>query len=293
MSGFSLTDVEIPELLPEPAAKRHLRPPFFVALTFLFMAMIVVWAIFGALVAPHDPNQQDLVLSLSSPSGAHLAGTDDIGRDILSRAIAGTWTSVSGPFVLALGQVFIGGAMGLLAGYVGGWVDVVIARWVDLMWSLPGLLVTIMVIGIVGGGYWAAVGVLIVLNGPNDIRMFRAAALEQRGLPYIEAARTLGLTRRRIMSRHVTPNIMPIIVTTFCLDFAGALGALAGLAYLGFGIAPGTPDWGTMIGENRTILFENPAACLLPTALVALTAISMNTIGNWLYDAMSSRGRSR
>jgi ABC-type dipeptide/oligopeptide/nickel transport system permease subunit len=257
------------------------------------MALVVICAVFGPLITPFDADQQNFAATLQGPSGHHLAGTDNIGRDIFSRAIAGTLTSVSGPLVLALGSVAMGAGMGLLAGYVGGWVGALIARYVDLMWSLPGLLVTIMLIGIVGGGYWAAVGVLIILNGPNDIRMFRAAALEQRGLPYIEAARTLGLTRRRIMARHVTPNIMPLIVTTFCLDFAGALGALAGLAYLGFGLAPGTPDWGTMIGENRTIIFTNPAASLFPTGLIALTAISMNLIGNWLYDVMAARGRSR
>ena len=95
------------------------------------------------------------------------------------------------------------------------------------------------------------------------------------------------------MVRHIWPNVLPIVVTTFCLDFAGSLVALAGLAFLGFGLAPGTPDWGTMLGENRTILFDNPAASLAPAMLVAFTAISMNLIGNWLYDVMASRGRSR
>jgi ABC-type dipeptide/oligopeptide/nickel transport system permease subunit len=258
-----------------------------------FMVVIVICALFGKWLAPIDPDQQDLTLSVVGPSGDHLAGTDNIGRDILSRAVVGTWIAVAGPFVLAVGEVVLGAALGLLAGYVGGWVDTAIARYVDLMWSLPGLLVTIMIIGIAGGGYWGAVAVLIFLNASNDIRILRASALWQRGLPYIEAARVLGLPRRRIMARHVTPNMMPLVVTTFCLDFAGSLGTIAGLAYLGFGLTPGTPDWGTMIGENRYILFENPAASLLPTLLVAFTAISMSLIGNWLYDYIASRGRSR
>jgi peptide/nickel transport system permease protein len=290
MTVLSPTDSPIADRF---ASRRRERPPIPVMFAMLFTALLVICAILGGIVAPHDPDVEDLATGVTGIGGAHWFGTDDIGRDILSRAIAGTWSSVSGPLVLASGQLLIGGALGMTAGYLGGWVDTAIARYVDLMWALPGLLVTIMVIGIVGGGYWGAVGALIALNAANDIRLFRAAALEQRGLPYVEAARTLGLPRRRIVARHLTPNIMPLFVTSFMLDFAGALTAMAGLAFLGFGLAPGTANWGTMIGENRDILLTNPSACLLPTALVVLTAISMDLLGNWLYARMAERGKSR
>jgi peptide/nickel transport system permease protein len=274
-------------------ATRRAWPPVVVMVAIGFMLLLVVFALFGSLIEPHEPGEQHLLVGVSGPSSTYLFGTDDIGRDILSRMIAGTWSSLSGPLVLALGQVTLGGGLGLLAGYVGGWVDVVIARWVDVMWSLPGLLVTLIVIGTVGGGYWGAVLSLIVLTASYDTRMFRAAALEQRGLPYIEAARTLGLPRRRIMVRHVGPNILPLFITNFFLDFASALTALAGLAYLGFGLAPGSPNWGTMIAENRLILFDNPFGSLLPTVMVILVAVSMNEIGNWLFALMTERGKSR
>jgi peptide/nickel transport system permease protein len=275
------------------AAIRRERPPVAVILAMVFVAVLVIWAVLGGIIAPHDPDAENLATGVTGMSGAHWFGTDDIGRDIFSRAIAGTWSSVSGPLVLAFGQLAIGGALGMMAGYLGGWVDTAIARYVDVMWALPGLLVTIMVIGIVGGGYWGAVGALIALNAANDIRLFRAAALEQRGLPYVEAARTLGLRRRRIVARHLTPNLMPLFVTSFMLDFAGALTTLAGLAFLGFGLAPGTANWGTMIGENRDILLTNAWACLLPTALVVLTAVSMDLLGNWAYARLAERGKSR
>lgn len=291
MTGLTPADVVA---RPRFAAVRGLsRPPVMVIAAMVFMGVVVVCAAAGGLIAPHDPGQQHLSVGLSGPSGRYLFGTDEIGRDIFSRAIVGTWSSVSGPLVLAVGQLALGGATGILGGYVGGWVDVVIGRWVDLMWSLPGLLLTVIIIGVVGGGYWGAVGVLIFLNAPNDTRMFRAGALEQRGLPYIEAARTLGLSRRRIMARHVGPTIAPLFVTTFCLDFAGALTAMAGLAFLGFGLAPGAPNWGTMIEENRAILAQNPAGALLPAALVVATAVSMDLIGNWLHGTLTERGRSR
>jgi peptide/nickel transport system permease protein len=272
---------------------RRARPPVPVMLAMAFMLLVVAFALFGSLIEPKDPAEQHLLVGVTGPSSTYLFGTDEIGRDVLSRMIAGTWSSLSGPFVLAIGQLAIGGGLGILAGYVGGWVDVLIARWVDVMWSLPGLLVTLILIGTVGGGYWGAVGALIILNSSNDTRLFRAAALEQRGLPYVEAARTLGLPRRRIMVRHVGPNVLPLFVTNFFLDFASGLTAMAGLAYLGFGLAPGSPNWGTMIEENRLILFDNAFGSLLPTAMVVLVAVSMNELGNWLYTTMAERGKSR
>jgi peptide/nickel transport system permease protein len=290
VTGVTIADVTEARALQVP---RRARPPVTVMIAMTLMAIVVLWAVFGKLVAPHDPSQEHLSLGATGPSAGHWLGTDEIGRDIFSRTIAGTWSSLSGPFVLTVGQLAIGGALGMVAGYVGGWVDMVIARWIDVMWSLPGLLATVIVIGIIGGGYWGAVLALIVLNCPNDTRMFRAAALEQRGLPYIEAARTLGLPRRRIMLRHVGPNVMPLFVTNFFLDLATGLTAMAGLAYLGFGLAPGAPNWGTMIDENRLILFDNPLASLFPTIMVVVVAISMNEIGTWLYTTMAERGKSR
>lgn len=290
MTGVGIAEVAEPGVRP---ARRRERPPVFVMGAMGFMLVVLILALVPDLIAPMDPDEEHLLVGVTGPDGTYLFGTDDIGRDVLSRVIAGTWSSLSGPVVLASGQLAIGGGLGILAGYVGGWVGAVIARWVDIMWSLPGLLVTLIVIGTVGGGYWGAVLALIILSAPNDTRMFRAAALEQRGLPYIEAARTLGLPRRRIMVRHVGPNILPLFVTNFFLNLASALTAMAGLAYLGFGLAPGSPNWGTMIAENRLILFDNPAASLLPTAMVVMVAISMNEIGNWLYDRLAERGKSR
>lgn len=290
MTGVTIAEVNEARGL---RLRRRNLPPVTVLIAIAFMFVVVIWAVFSGLITPHDPSQEHLSVGVSGPSSTYWFGTDEIGRDIFSRTIAGTWSSLSGPFVLTVGQLAIGAGLGMLAGYVGGWVDMVIARWIDVMWSLPGLLATIIVIGIIGGGYWGAVLALIILNCPNDTRMFRGAALEQRGLPYIEAARTLGLPRRRIMARHVGPNIMPLIITNFFLDLAGGLTAMAGLAYLGFGLAPGAPNWGTMIEENRLIMFDNPLASLFPAFMVVLVAISMNEIGNWLYTMMSERGKSR
>jgi peptide/nickel transport system permease protein len=293
MTGASFTTSIVGDRRRLATLRRENRPPLMVIVALGFMALVIAAAVAGQLIAPHDPELTHLRLGLSAPSREYLFGTDQIGRDIFSRVIVGTWSTVSGPLVMAFGMVVLGGGLGIVAGYVGGWVDVVIGRYVDLMWSLPGLLVTIIIIGIVGGGYWGAVAVLIFLNATNDVRMFRAAALEQRGLPYVEAARMLGLGRRRIMARHIGPNVMPLLVTSFCLDFASSLTAMAGLAFLGFGLAPGQANWGTMVEEYRLFIFDNPWGSLLPTAMVVATAISMDLIGNWLYNRFTEKGASR
>jgi peptide/nickel transport system permease protein len=195
--------------------------------------------------------------------------------------------------VIAAVSMLIGNLLGLLAGYRGGRVDTVIMRWVDLMWSVPGLLVIIVVAGTIGGGYWLSVGLLIVLSVPFDTRVVRAATLEQAPRPYVEAARTLGVSDGRIMVFHIWPNVSPVAVANAFLNFAGSLGFLAALSFLGLGVSPGTPDWGLMLAEGETDLFVNPLAVLAPGAMIVLTATSMNLIGDWLYERLSSQGVTR
>ena len=160
-------------------------------------------------------------------------------------------------------------------------------RWVDFMFALPGPLVAIVVVGVVGGGYWMAVAVLVVLFTAPDTRIVRSAVLEQRPLPYIDAARALGISKTRILFVHILPNILPIVLAYVVLDFAFALVYLAGLSFLGLGVEPGTPDWGRMLFENRNILFINPLGLLLPAGIIIPTAVSMNLIGDWLFEKLT------
>jgi len=160
-------------------------------------------------------------------------------------------------------------------------------RWVDFMFALPGPLVAIVVVGVVGGGYWTAVAVLVVLFTAPDTRIVRSAVLEQRPLPYIDAARALGISKTRILFVHILPNILPLVLAYVVLDFAFALVNLAGLSFLGLGVEPGTPDWGRMLFENRNILFANPVGLLFPAGMIILTAVSMNLIGDWLFEKLT------
>lgn len=276
--------VDIVEL--QPAAPRA-RIPLFIAAATAVMAVVVVCAIFGSAIAPDSPFAQRLEVGDQPPSADFIAGTDLLGRDVLSRVIHGAWTALVGPIVVAAGAFAAATLLGLLSGYLGGIVDTAIMRWVDFMLALPGPLVAIVVVGVVGGGYWTAVFVLVVLFTAPDTRIVRSAVLEQRPLPYIDAARALGVSKTRILFVHILPNVLPLILAYALLDFAFALVNLAGLSFLGLGVEPGTPDWGRMLFENRNILFSNPVALLLPAAMIILTALSMNLIGDWLSERLT------
>jgi peptide/nickel transport system permease protein len=295
MSGDLMTDVTVAAARTGSAAARGRgrRPSVVMLVCFAVMAVVLVMVIFGSVIAPKNPGLQNPLNALAKPNGSHWLGTDSLGRDVFSRLIAGARTAFIGPLVIAGGSMVLGNLLGLWAGYKGGRVDSVIMRWVDLMWSVPGLLVIIVVAGTLGGGYWQAIGLLLILTIPFDTRVVRGATLEQAPRPYVEAARTLGVPGWRIMVWHIWPNVSPVAVANAFLNFAGSLTALAGLSFLGLGVAPGTPDWGLMLSEGLQDLFVNPVAVLAPGVMIVLTATSMNLIGDWLQERLSSRGAVR
>jgi peptide/nickel transport system permease protein len=257
------------------------------------MLLVLLLALFGPVLAPKDPNAQNLLFARRGPSAEYWLGTDLLGRDVLSRTMAGARTAVVGPLIVGLAAMLVGTGFGLLVGYRGGLIDAVIMRFVDLMFALPSLLVAIVVVGVLGGGYPLAVAMLALFYAPQDIRVIRAATLEQRALPYVEAARSLGVPPWRIVIRHILPNTLPMVVATVFLHFAFALVSLSALSYLGLGISPDTPDWGRMLADGRPHLFVNPLAALVPGFMIVLTAASMNLIGDFAYEQLAARGRAR
>jgi peptide/nickel transport system permease protein len=265
--------------------------PLTVKLSFAFLMLLVACMLFGGLIEPDNPEAQNLVLNVSGPSSAHLLGTNQVGNDVLSQVIAGTRTSVVGPVVVALITVTVGAAFGVAAGYHGGALDWGFNRLADILYALPSMIVIIVLVGVVGGSYWFAVIVLACLSLPAQIRLSRSAAIAQAHLPYVDAARTLGLPSRLIMVRHVLPNILPTVIATFLLDFVGALIGLSGLAYFGLGVPPGTPDWGSLLQSGQDLLQNNPWISLAPGIAIALTAIAATLVGDWLYDRHSLEDR--
>ncbi|MFF4381074.1 ABC transporter permease [Kitasatospora sp. NPDC001547] len=268
---------------PRPAGGRALTTTALAAL-----AVIVLAAVLGDWAAPYDPALQNVELGPAGPSATHLLGTDDLGRDVLSRLLAGAGTALVAPVLIALGTTLLGTTLGLLAGYHRGLLDAVLMRLGDLLYALPGLLVLIVLVGVAGGGTTVAVLALIVLNAPADIRIIRSLALGQRELAYVDAARTLGLPARRIVFRHVLPNLAPTVTANLLLSFVSALVALTGLSFLGIGLPAGTPDWGLMIQENRTLLDLNPWAAVAPALLIMTTAIAATLLGDSIFERLNA-----
>lgn len=286
-----MTDIAINQVL--PTWRRRVKAPSpIIAIGLLIVVTVIVLALFGQWLEPHPPQLQQLLDVNQPPSRHHWFGTDALGRDITSRVIAGAKTALLGPLVVAASGAVLSSLLGIASGYFGGAIDMVIQRYVDFMFALPGLLIAIVVVGVVGGGYWLAVVVLSLLNFSGDVRIVRGAVIEQRPLPYVEAARTLGVPRRRIMYVHILRNIAAILFANAALDFALALVALAGLAFLGLGSQLGSPEWGRMLAENKDILFTNPAAALAPGVAIVLVATSVTLIGDWIYDRFAYSGRS-
>ena len=288
-----MTDIAVAATTPRRTSRRRRGTNWFVVVSLMILGLIAFLAVFGRTIAPYDPLKQNLALGLSTPSPEHWLGTDKLGRDVYSRVLAGTNTAVIGPLVIAFGSMLIGNALGLFAGYRGNRTDAMIMRWVDLMFSLPGTLVVIVIAGAFGGGYWLAVAVLVVLTVPVDARIIRTATIEQVPRPYVEAAKSIGVSDRRIMLMHIWPNVAPVAIANSSLMFAGSLVALAGLSFLGLGVSPGTPDWGLMVSEGRNILFVNPVSVLAPAFMIVVTATTVSVVGDWAYERLSSRGATR
>jgi len=260
------------------------------------IASIALLAVVGiaAIASPlllEPATRQSILDSLLPPgSPGHPLGTDELGRDVLLLTLAGTGSALAGPVVIATGSMLLAVVLGTLAGYLGGLTDTVIGRVVDILLSLPVMLVAIVVAGIFGAGYWVTVGMLVVLFCPSDIRIVRAGVTEQAPRPYVEAAQMLSLSRTRIMYRHIVPNVWPLILTNLMLDIGIALVTLSSLSFLGIGVDPGTPDWGRQIADGRALIADNPAMLLVPALLIILVTMAINLLGDQLGERLRERG---
>ncbi len=278
----------------EPARKRvRSRRSVAVTLAIFWLVVIVVLAIAGTALAPYSASEQELLVGLSGPGSGHPLGTDELGRDILSRVMAGTRSPVVGALGIALGAMLISVTFGLISGYRGGRSESLIMRGVDLLLAMPALLVAIVVVGALDGGYVVAVLLLAFLFAPWDTRIIRGVTLEQRPRAYVEAARVMGMSEWRIMASHILPNVLPLVVVNFCLDFTYGLVTLAGLSFVGLGVGPGAADWGRMLFESRDLLTVNAWAALAPAFMILFTAAAANVVGDWAYERIAARGQAR
>lgn len=267
-------------------------PPVTVTIALVILAGVIVMVLFPG-IAPLDPDRIDAAAALQGPSAAHWLGTDELGRDVLSRVIAGARTAFLAPLGLATGTVALSLTIGLIAGYAGGWVDTFIGRIVDVLYAVPALLVAIVVVGVTGGGFVMAIVILTIFGLPSSTRLFRAAAMERVRLPYIEAARTVGTSPVRILFTQMLPTLRPLIVATLFLQFTYGLIEVSTLSFLGLGVPPGASDWGRMMFENRASISANAWATIAPAVLLVLLAVSTNVVGDWLYNRYEAKERQR
>ena len=273
---------------PDPVERPWPQLPALVWLSLGFVALVVVLTLIGPMFS-QSPIDQDLFAISVPPTAGHWLGTDELGRDVLARLITGAKTAIMGPFIVAIFGLIVSAGIGIYSGYSGGLADNIIMRIVDFVVALPGLLIAIVLVSVLGGGYWLAIAVLSFLNVQGDIRIVRGAALKERRLTYVEAARAVGVPPTRIMFWHILPNLLALLAATFAVDFGGALVALAGLAFLGMGAEIGSPEWGSMLAEGQALLFGNPAAALAPALAIILLTISVNLIGDWVYDGYTGQ----
>ncbi len=264
-------------------ATRIARPPVPVIVSFGVLAVVVAW---GAVPALSEGALDQQILLGATPPGTpgHPLGTDALGRDVALLTIAGARTALVGPVAIALGSIVLGLLLGLTAAYVGGLVDWLICRYVDLTLAMPSLLLAIVAAGVIGGGYGVSVAVMIVLYSPYDIRLIRSAALARIHEPYLEAAQLLGLGRIRVMFRHLLPVIRGLVGANFFLNVSLALVSLSALSFLGLGVSPQQADWGRQLNDARALLFINPAAAIAPGLAIIATAVALNLIGDWLAE---------
>lgn len=271
---------------------RRRQAPLLVIIAAGILVATAILMIFPGL-APHDPGLINGAAALQGPSAEHWLGTDNLGRDVFSRVVAGARTGLLGPLMLAFGTTILAAAIAVVAGYIGGRVDSAIGRIIDLLYAVPPIVVAIVVVGITGGGWWTALAMLLIFGLPNNMRLLRSAVIVRVRLPYIEAARTSGLSGFRIMVFHLLPAIASFLVAAFFLRFTYGIVDLSAMSFLGLGVPPGSSDWGRMIAENRAYLFQNAWATVGPTIAVVLVAVSTNVVGDWIYSRYESHGRTR
>jgi len=268
-----------------PTTRRIRMSALFGIIVIVFSIMV---AVFASILAPYDPNAVDLSSSMSGPSAAHLLGTDGAGRDILSRLMFGARLSLLGPLMVVLAAAVIGVPLGIAAGYTGGWLDGVLSRSFDLVFAFPALLLAAVIVATFGPGFITIVVAVTVIYIPLMARVVRAGAIVERGKPYVDALQVQGFGANRIAGRHIAPNLAPLIIGQTALYFGYALLDLAGLSFLGFGVQPPTPDWGSMLWYANQAVYVSPTGVLWPALAIVISVVAFNIVGDWLVSRASA-----
>jgi ABC-type dipeptide/oligopeptide/nickel transport system permease subunit len=275
-----MADVVVTEPLERGRTRRN---SYLIIGSFLLAAFLAV-AVFGGAMAPYDPNAQDLMSILEPPSGAHWFGADQVGRDILSRIIVGTRTTMMIALVSVSLAGFIGVSIGLAAGYIGGTFDRVAMVVMDLLLTVPSMVLAIAIVSAVGASATGLTAAITVSFMPPLARLVRSRVLELRGEDFVSAARTLGIGGFRILWRHILPNAVSVIVIELSLLAGQAVLVASALGFLGLGVQPPNPEWGSMLGAAREYLTSSPHLVFAPGLAITLLVFTFNMLGDGLRD---------
>lgn len=247
-------------------------------------------ALLAPLLAPYDPAAQQLALRLQGPSAAHPFGLDELGRDILSRVIMGARISFLVGLAVVSVSATVGICLGSLAGYFGGWIDDVVSRVIDVLLAFPGILLAIALVAVLGPSLPNAVLALCLIGWVGYARLVRGQVLRARELEFVQAARAVGAPARRILARHLVPAALPAVLVQATLGMATVIIAEAALSFLGLGVQPPTPSWGSMLDAGRAHLLDAPHVTVFPGLAIAALVLGFNFLGDGLRDRMDPRG---
>lgn len=255
--------------------------------------LLLFGAIFSKYLTPYDPYLQDLRNAKAAPSAAHLLGTDRYGRDMLSRVIVGSWTSIFSTLLLVAVITALGTAIGVFCGWHGGRTDTVLMRISDIFLAFPGLVFALAVAGVLGGGLHNAIIALAAISWPKYARIARSQTLALKETAYLKAARLAGSSTVKIIFKHILPNIMGPVLVTSMLDIGTMMMELAGLSFLGLGAKPPIAEWGSMMSDTRSLLSTAPWVTLSPGIAVFVSVMIFNLLGDTIRDYADPKNRRR
>ena len=255
------------------------------------LAIMAVAAVFGPALSPYDPAAQILPLRLDGPSLQHPFGLDELGRDILARVLAGARISFVVGLTVVTISATVGTILGAIAGYFGGLVDDAISRVVDTLLAFPGLLLSIALVAVLGPSLTNVLLALTVVGWVGYARLVRGQVLRAREFEYVQAAKALGAGAVRVLWRHVIPTALPAVVVQATLGMAGAIIGEAALSFLGLGVQPPTPSWGTMLNGGRAHLLDAPHLTIFPGLAIALLVLGFNFVGDGFRDLADPKGQ--
>jgi peptide/nickel transport system permease protein len=256
----------------------------------VLLAFVLI-AVFAPLIAPHDPNAVDARTRLAPISADHLLGTDNLGRDILSRLIYGARWTLGTAFVASLGIVAIGVTVGLIAGYFGGIIDDILMRIVDVLLAFPSLVLALAIVGMLGPSLQNVMIGMVAVWWVDYARVMRGLTVGMRQRDFVISAHCVGCSPRHVIFRHLLPNVIPSVIVLGTLEFGGLMLAISGLSFLGLGAQPPTPEWGTMLSDGRVFFQRAPQLMLYPGLAISLAVAGANLLGDGLRDVLDPRLR--